>query len=181
AIKEKHITILEQAIMKGILSCISKQHKERYYCSIQATNNMVWPHQVMLPCKALYCAIFKLIIGRSWKSNSLLVYSITSLMNGYYLPIQGYQEKHLTIIDQAIMEGILSCKSKLQKEGYYCSIQATNDMVWPHQVMLPCKDLYWAKFKLTIGWVLLLIRRLSKKTSNSSYQAWSCLTNASYS
>ncbi|KAG5599594.1 hypothetical protein H5410_030964, partial [Solanum commersonii] len=36
------------------------------------------------------------------------------------------KEKHLIMLDQAIMEGILSCKFKLHK-------------VWPHQVKLSCK------------------------------------------
>ena len=48
------------------------------------------------------------------------------------------KEKHLIMLDQSIMEGILSYKSKLLKEGYYCSIQATNEMVLPYQVMLSC-------------------------------------------
>ncbi|KAG5572198.1 hypothetical protein H5410_061964 [Solanum commersonii] len=49
------------------------------------------------------------------------------------------KEKHLIMLDQAIVEGVLSCKSKLLKEGYYFSIQATNEMVWPYQVKLSCK------------------------------------------
>uniref|UniRef100_M1BB31 Uncharacterized protein n=1 Tax=Solanum tuberosum TaxID=4113 RepID=M1BB31_SOLTU len=49
------------------------------------------------------------------------------------------KEKHFIMLDQAIMESILSCKSKLLTEVYYCSIQATNEMVWPYQVMLSCK------------------------------------------
>ncbi|KAG5580870.1 hypothetical protein H5410_051497 [Solanum commersonii] len=38
------------------------------------------------------------------------------------------KEKHLIVLVQAIMENTLSCKSKLSKEGYYFSIQAT--MKW---------------------------------------------------
>ncbi|KAG5580706.1 hypothetical protein H5410_051333 [Solanum commersonii] len=38
------------------------------------------------------------------------------------------KEKHLIMLEQAIMEDILSCKSKLLKEGYYCSIKAI--MIW---------------------------------------------------
>ncbi|KAG5595236.1 hypothetical protein H5410_036468 [Solanum commersonii] len=107
AIKEKHLIMLDQDIMQGILSCKSKLLNEGYYSSIQATNDMVWPYQVMLSCKHSIMLVIK--------------------------------EKHLIMLDQDIMEGILSCKSKLLKEGYYCSIQDTNEMIWPYQVMLSCK------------------------------------------
>ncbi|WMV09799.1 hypothetical protein MTR67_003184 [Solanum verrucosum] len=46
---------------------------------------------------------------------------------------------HLTMLDQAVMENILSCKSKLLKEGYYSSIQSYHEMMWSHQVKLSCK------------------------------------------
>ncbi|KAG5591190.1 hypothetical protein H5410_041704 [Solanum commersonii] len=48
------------------------------------------------------------------------------------------KEKHLIMLDQAIMENTLLCKSKLLKEGYYFSIQATNEMATKekHLIML---------------------------------------------
>ncbi|KAG5585714.1 hypothetical protein H5410_046148 [Solanum commersonii] len=103
-IKEKYLIMLDQAIMENTISCKSKLLKEGYYFSIQATNEMVWPYQVMLSCKH-----FKMLVQANLKK------------------------------DQAIMESTLSCKSKLLKKGYYFSIQATNEMVWPYQVMLSCK------------------------------------------
>ncbi|KAG5608875.1 hypothetical protein H5410_020156 [Solanum commersonii] len=54
------------------------------------------------------------------------------------------KEKHPIMLNQAIMESTFLCKSKLFKKGYYYSIQATNEMVWPYQVKLPCKAFYHA-------------------------------------
>ncbi|KAG5629710.1 hypothetical protein H5410_001427 [Solanum commersonii] len=52
------------------------------------------------------------------------------------------KEKHLTMIDQAIMESTLSCKSKLFKEGYYFSIKAVMKW-WGHT-----KSIYHASILL---------------------------------
>ncbi|KAG5605613.1 hypothetical protein H5410_027105, partial [Solanum commersonii] len=51
----------------------------------------------------------------------------------------GIKEKHLTMLDQAIMESILLCKSKILKEGYYCSIQGIMKWCGLTKVKLLCK------------------------------------------
>ncbi|KAG5619739.1 hypothetical protein H5410_004957 [Solanum commersonii] len=77
------------------------------------------------------------------------------------------KEKHHIMLDQATMESMLLYKSKLLKEGYYCSIQATNEMVWPNQVMLPCKhSIMLVQANITKG-----IISQSKATMRSSTQA----------
>ncbi|KAG5580784.1 hypothetical protein H5410_051411 [Solanum commersonii] len=43
------------------------------------------------------------------------------------------KEKNLFMLDQVIKDIALLCKSKLLKKEYYCSIQATHEMVWPYQ------------------------------------------------
>ncbi|KAG5604672.1 hypothetical protein H5410_026164 [Solanum commersonii] len=80
------------------------------------------------------------------------------------------KEKHLTMLDQDIMEIILSCKSKLLKEGYYCSIQAIiSDVASSSQAIM--QAFYYASSSY-IGRVLFLNPRLSMSSTISRYHAW---------
>ncbi|KAG5605966.1 hypothetical protein H5410_027458 [Solanum commersonii] len=143
--------MLDQAIMENILSCKSKLLKEGTKLNPSYHEmRLCWPPTTSLTTGdgtidgewvlASFCLRPSLAyFYYSWKNTSLLIQEKSLLMNGYDLPIQGYQGKtpHYA-------------RPSYHGKHHLMQVQATqgrvllfnpsyHQMVWPHQVKLPCK------------------------------------------
>lgn len=83
------------------------------------------------------------------------------------------------MINKAIMERILSCKLNLHKEEYDFSIQTTNEVVFPNQVMLPCKYIMILVQDNLRKRMIYQFKDAMKYPTQATIK-WSCLTKSSY-